>query len=212
MSLDDLLENNKRWSDEMVAREPDFFQKSALGQNPRLLWIGCSDSRVPAEQILGAMPGDLFVHRNIANVIAYNDVNIASVVQYAVEHLKVPDIVICGHYGCGGVRAACEEEIISGYIGDWLAITSWAKRWVDDRLKAQGDGKTMDREDYLRLVVEENVLLQMRHLSVLSMVRDQWRKTPGSPRIHAWVYDIGRGRIKVLGEQATPKRPKDDMR
>lgn len=211
MSLDDLLENNRRWSEEQVAREPEFFQKTKHGQNPRLLWIGCSDSRVPAEQILGAKPGDLFVHRNIANVIAYNDVNIASVVQYAVEHLKVQDIVICGHYGCGGVRAACEEEIISGYIGDWLAITSWAKRWVDDRLATRGDD-ALDREDYLRMVVEENVLLQMRHLSVLSMVRDQWRRTPGSPRLHAWVYDIGSGRIKVLGSQSSTVPAKDDMR
>src|SRR5262249_43048018 len=121
----------------------------------RLLWIGCSDSRVPAEQVLNCGLGELFVHRNVANVVAYNDVNIATVIQYAVENLKVNDVVVCGHYGCGGVAAACSDKPLGGYLADWLMVTTSARRRVEERLAAAG--KTLPRDEFLRLVVEENV-------------------------------------------------------
>jgi len=196
MSVADLLERNRRWAEEQARRDPQFFARHIKGQHPRLLWIGCSDSRVPAEQVLECGPGEIFVHRNVANVVAYNDINIASVIQYAVEALQVPDIVVCGHYGCGGVKAACAEQIRTGYIGDWLMITAWAKRWVDERLgKKKAD---LSEDEYLRLVVDENVRLQVKHLSDLSIIREAWHKTPDVPRLHGWCYDIATGLINVV--------------
>lgn len=205
MAIDDLLEKNKKWAAREVAEDPEFFKRLQGGQHPRVLWIGCSDSRVPAEQVLGCNPGEIFVHRNIANVVAYNDVNIAAVLQYSIEQLKIPDIVVCGHYGCGGVKASCEERVIGGYIGDWLMITGWAKNWVVDRFKKAGQ-PVPTGDEFLRLVVEENVRLQTRHLGMLSMVRSQWEKTPDSPRIHGWVYDISNGLITDLSSEANNDR------
>ena len=196
--LSDLLAQNRAWAEAQTSRDPEFFRRLVSGQQPRLLWIGCSDSRVPGEEILGCRPGDLFVHRNIANIVAYNDVNIAAVIQYALEQLKIQDIVVCGHYGCGGIRAACQGSVGGGYVGDWLMIAGWAKRWVDERLSSTGRAKPPE-EDYLRLVVEENVRLQIQHLSAISVVRARWRESPGIPRLHAWVYDLGTGLIKDLG-------------
>jgi carbonic anhydrase len=197
MAIEDLLKQNRDWAESQVRHDPDFFKRHQGGQSPRVLWIGCSDSRVPAEQVLGCEPGEIFVHRNIANVVAYNDVNIAAVLQYSIEHLKIPDIVVCGHYGCGGVKASCQENVVGGYIGDWLMITGWAKRWVVSRHE-ELKKPLPTGDEFLQLVVEENVRLQIKHLTMLSMVREQWQKTPGMPRLHGWVYDIGTGRIKVL--------------
>lgn len=196
MWLDDLLEQNRRWAAEQVADDPAYFSRHVGGQDPRLLWIGCSDSRVPAEQILGCGPGELFIHRNVANVVAYNDVNIASVIQYAVERLLVEDIVICGHYDCGGVAAACSDDLGEGYVADWLMITSWARRWVDERLAREGI--SLSRADYLRAVVDENVRLQVKHLTHLTMIRKSWKVRAGLPRLHGWTYDISTGLIKVI--------------
>jgi len=196
MSLSDLLAQNRAWAAAQIARDPDYFVRMTAGQHPRVLWIGCSDSRVPAEQILGCGPGELFVHRNVANIVAYNDINIAAVIQFATHDLGIEDVVVCGHYGCGGIRAACALVHPSGYIGDWLAIAGWAQRAVDARLAAAG--RTPEREAYLRLVVDENVRLQLTHLSHLSVVRDRWSRSPGIPRLHGWVYDIGTGLVKVV--------------
>jgi carbonic anhydrase len=196
MPLQDLIEKNRAWAAGMIGKDPDYFKRHTGSQDPRLLWIGCSDSRVPAEQILDCGPGELFIHRNIANVVAYNDVNIASVIQYAVDHLKVEDIVVCGHYECGGVAAACSDKLLDGYIADWLMITTWAKRWVDERLEAEG--VDLPRHEYLRRVVEENVRLQVKHLCHLGTIRRSWLHTPGIPRIHGWVYDIATGLINTV--------------
>lgn len=198
MSLDQYLAQNRAWAAEQTERDPQFFARQVASQQPRLLWIGCSDSRVPAEQVLGCGPGELFIHRNIANVVAYNDINVAAVVEYALAHLHVPDVVVCGHYSCGGVAAACADQLHHGYIGDWLMITGWARRWVDERL--QDEGRAPPRDEYLRLVVEENVRLQVKHLSHLSVVRQAWEKDAGIPRLHGWVYDIATGLIKVVVE------------
>ena len=198
MPLSDLLEQNRLWSEAQTAADPDYFRKHVEGQKPRILLIGCSDSRVPAEAVLGCGPGELFVHRNVANIVAYNDVNIASVIQYAVQYLKVPDVVVCGHYLCGGVAAACADNIAEGYVADWLMITTWAKGWVDERLAAEG--RQVDPAEYLRLVVDENVRLQMKHLANLTIIRRSWRELGGLPRIHGWVYDVSSGRVNVVSE------------
>lgn len=197
MGLDDFLQRNRTWAAYQTALDPDYFTRHASGQNPRVLWIGCADSRVPGEQVLSCRPGELFVHRNIANIVSYNDVNLAAVVQYAVEHLKIQDIVVCGHYGCGGVRAACQDKVVGGYIGDWLMIAGWAKRWVEQRLAAEKLPRPSD-EEFLDLVVEENVRLQIKHLSNLSMIREAWDHHAGVPRLHGWCYDIRSGHIKVV--------------
>jgi carbonic anhydrase len=196
VSLDDLLQRNREWAEAQRARDPRFFERLARGQKPRLLWIGCSDSRVPAEEVLGCGPGEVFVHRNVANIVAYNDINIASVIEFATGALGVQDIVVCGHYGCGGIRAACEPRLPDSYLGDWLMIAAWAKRSVDRRLAEEG--RTADPEAYHRLVVEENVRLQLTHLSHLTVVRRRRDQNPGVPRIHGWVYDIGTGLVKVV--------------
>jgi carbonic anhydrase len=199
VSLDDLLLRNRAWAAAQVAADPEFFTRLVGGQQPRLLWIGCSDSRVPAEQILDCGPGELFIHRNVANIVAYNDVNVSAVIEYATKHLKVPDVVICGHYGCGGMAAACAARIQHGYIGDWLHIAKQARREVDVRL-AEAD-QTLPAEEFLRRVVEANVRLQIRHLANLSVIRECWDRSPGVPRLHGWVYDIATGLIEVLETQ-----------
>jgi len=196
MILDDLLARNRAWADARRARDPEFFARMSGGQAPRLLWIGCSDSRVPAEEVLGCGPGELFVHRNVANIVAYNDINIASVVQYATASLGIRDVVVCGHYGCGGIMAACADALPDGYLGDWLNIAGWARLAVDQQL--QREHRTASGEDYHRLVVEENVRLQLRHLSHLAVVRQRLADLPGSVRLHGWVYDIGTGLVKVV--------------
>lgn len=203
MALDDLLARNREWAAAQLAKDPDFFRRLSAGQHPRLLWIGCSDSRVPAEEILGCGPGELFVHRNVANIVAYNDINIASVIEFATAHLKVGDIVVCGHYGCGGIRAACQPKLPASYIGDWLMIANRSKQIVDQRLAAVGEPAEGDA--YHRLVVEENVRLQLLHLSHLTVLRRQWDETPGRPQLHGWVYDIGTGLLNVVATGDIPR-------
>ena len=203
MSLNDLLEKNRRWAAAQLAADPEFFARHAQHQHPRLLWIGCSDSRVPAEEILGVGPGELFVHRNVANIVAYNDINVASVIEFATTALNVQDIVVCGHYGCGGIKAACQAKLPSSYLGDWLMIASWAKRTADQRWGPEAAAR--DPEGYHRAVVEENVRLQLTHLSHLTVVRNRWEHTPGIPRLHGWVYDITTGLIKVVDHGDTSR-------
>lgn len=195
MILEDLLSRNRAWASAQVAADPQFFSRQVAGQQPRLLWIGCSDSRVPAEQILDCGPGELFIHRNVANIVAYNDINITAVIQYATEQLNVPHIVVCGHYGCGGVAAACADTSLHGYLGDWLYITEGARREVAARLEEAG--RTVSTEELLRLVVEENVKHQVHHLRGLSVIRECWERIPGVPQLHGWIYDIATGLIKV---------------
>jgi carbonic anhydrase len=200
--IDDLLRRNRDWAAAELAADPGFFARLTRGQQPHLLWIGCSDSRVPAERILDCGPGELFIHRNVANIVAYNDINIAAVIQYAIENLSVPDIVVCGHYGCGGVAAACAERNTAGYIGDWLYIMEGARREVDAGLAAEG--RPPGDEEYLRRVVQANVRLQVGHLQRLSVVRQARATTPGVPRLHGWVYDIATGLLEVVVDGRRP--------
>ena len=197
MPLTDLFEKNRLWAAEQVARDPEFFARHVAGQDPRMLWIGCSDSRVPAEQILNCGPGELFIHRNVANVVAYNDVNIATVIQYAVEKLLVDDIVVCGHYECGGVAAACSDTLLDGYIGDWLMITTWAKRhgWTSaSRPRAERPRGAITSDSWSRKTSGSRV----RHLTHLATIRKNWETRAGMPRIHGWVYDLSTGLLKQV--------------
>jgi carbonic anhydrase len=190
-SYNKLLENNKNWVAEQLAIDPVYFEKLANSQNPEYLWIGCSDSRVPANQITGTSPGDIFVHRNIANMVIHSDMNMLSVLSYAVEVLKVKHIIVCGHYGCGGVMAAMENKQF-GLIDNWLRHIKDVYRIHFKELDAIKDNK--QRADRL---VELNVIEQVQDLGKTSIVQNAWKREQPL-HIHGWVYDVKDGIIKDL--------------
>jgi carbonic anhydrase len=190
-SYNKLLENNKNWVAEQLAIDPVYFEKLANSQNPEYLWIGCSDSRVPANQITGTSPGDIFVHRNIANMVIHSDMNMLSVLSYAVEVLKVKHIIVCGHYGCGGVMAAMENKQF-GLIDNWLRHIKDVYRIHFKELDAIKDNK--QRADRL---VELNVIEQVHDLGKTSIVQNAWKREQPL-HIHGWVYDVKDGIIKDL--------------
>lgn len=187
-----LLEGNKHWVEEKLKEDPDFFNTLAKGQSPQVLWIGCSDSRVPANEITGTKPGDIFVHRNIANMVVHTDMNMLSVLDYAVNVLKVRHVIVCGHYGCGGVRAAMSNNQF-GLIDNWL-------RNIKDvyRLHAEELDKIEDEEERFNRFVELNVMEQVFDLSKTSIIQNAWRER-NSPYIHGWVYSLNTGLITDLG-------------
>jgi len=191
-SYKQLLENNKQWVASQLAQDPIYFDKLAHSQNPEYLWIGCSDSRVPANQITGTSPGDIFVHRNIANMVIHSDMNMLSVLSYAVEVLKVKHIIVCGHYGCGGVLAAMENKQF-GLIDNWLRHIKDVYRLHFKELDAITN--TKDRADRL---VELNVIEQVQDLGKTSIVQNAWKREQPL-HIHGWVYDVKDGIIKDLG-------------
>lgn len=185
-----LLLNNKAWVAEKLELRTDFFEQSASTQKPDYLWIGCSDSRVPAEDITGAQPGELFVHRNIANMVIHTDFNLLSVVQYAVEVLQVKHIIVCGHYGCGGIRTALTHKDY-GLINQWL-------RHIKDVYRLHADHLDSLPEDVrTKHLVELNVVEQARRLADLSFVQHSWRDNQ-FPYVHGWVYDIYSGLINEM--------------
>ena len=186
-----LLENNKTWVEDMTRNDPDYFKKMSKGQSPEYLWIGCSDSRVPANEVTGTKPGELFVHRNIANMVVHNDLNLLSVLAYAVEVLKVKHIIVCGHYGCGGVEAAMNNKQY-GLLDHWLRNIKEVYRLHQDELD-----DIYDYTDRLRRFVELNVIEQVRDLSKTPTIQNAWRKGQNL-YIHGWVYDIHDGIIKDL--------------
>ena len=164
--LSHLLDNNRRWAQKVTARDPQFFSSLVAQQSPRYLWIGCSDSRVPANEIVGLAPGELFVHRNVANIVVHTDLNCLSVLQYAVDALKVEHVIVCGHYGCGGVRAAYLKSSL-GLIDNWLRHV----RDVHDRCRAQierGDGE----DAAINRLCEHNVIAQVHHVCQTTIVQD----------------------------------------
>lgn len=188
----ELLAGNKAWVDNTLQKSPDFFKKLAEAQNPQFLWIGCSDSRVPATEITNMLPGSIFVHRNIANMVIHTDSNLLSVVNYAVEVLKVKHIIVCGHYGCGGVRAAMTNDDF-GYLNNWLLHIKDVYRIHETELEAIPDTeKRFDR------FVELNVQEQVLDLSKVSFIQEKW-KTGEYPYIHGWVYSLQDGLIRDLG-------------
>lgn len=187
-----LLENNKEWVAKSLESDPDFFNKLADGQQPPLLWIGCADSRVPANEIIGAKPGEVFVHRNIANMVVHTDMNMLSVLDYAVNVLKVKHVIVCGHYGCGGVKAAMGNQNI-GLIDNWIRHIKDVFRFHNDELVAiQDETKQFDR------FVELNVKEQVMNLAKTSIVQNAW-KNEQPLHIHGWVYNIKDGIIKDMG-------------
>jgi len=192
------FENNKKWISEKKASHEEFFENLAKGQNPEFLFIGCSDSRVTAEHFMGAEPGDVFVHRNIGNVVSPNDLSLMSVLTYAVEHLKVKHIVVCGHYFCGGVQAAMQDEDF-GVLNPWLKNIRYVYRKYDNELSAL---PTEDQK-YRRLI-ELNVLQQCLNVSKTEVVREARRRSE-YPQIHGWIYDLQTGELKDLTEDLSSK-------
>ncbi|KAK3348210.1 carbonic anhydrase [Neurospora tetraspora] len=188
---DKVFENNKSWAAEQVAKDPDFFKKLAAGQNPEYLWIGCSDSRIPAEQITGLQPGDAFVHRNIANLVCNTDLNVMSVIEYAVKHLKVKHIVVCGHYGCGGVKAAMTPKDL-GLMNPWLRNIRDVYRLHEKELDAIAD----EEARYDRLV-ELNVYEQCRNVVKTAALQQSYAEN-GFPVIHGWVFNFRDGLLTDL--------------
>jgi len=187
----ELLENNKKWVVNMLDKDPQFFERLSHGQQPPLLWIGCADSRVPANEIIGALPGEVFVHRNIANMVVHTDMNMLSVLDYAVNVLKVSHVIVCGHYGCGGVQAAMTNKHI-GLIDNWIRHIKDVYRFHQDELNAIEDEKTrFDR------FVELNVKEQVLDLAKTSIIQNAWRQKQNI-HVHGWVYGIHDGIIKDL--------------
>jgi len=194
--IKNLLENNKNWVAKQLAIDPAYFDKLSNSQNPEYLWIGCSDSRVPANQITGTLPGDIFVHRNIANMVVHSDMNMLSVLSYAVEVLKVKHIIVCGHYGCGGVQAAMENKQF-GLIDNWLRHIKDVYRYHHKELDA-----IEDKTQRARRFVEVNVMEQVHDLCKTSIVQNAW-KNKQPLHVHGWVYDIHDGIIKDLNVSFT---------
>ena len=189
--LNDLFEKNKKWAEKVKEADPDFFSNLSKQQNPEYLWIGCSDSRVPANQIVDMLPGQIFVHRNIANLVIHTDLNCLSVVQYAVEVLRVKHIIICGHYGCGGVQAAMESKEY-GLIDNWLQ----AIRGVYRRHWAGIEALATEREK-IDLLCELNVIEQVANICRTTIVQGAW-KAGQELAVHGWIYGIENGILKDL--------------
>lgn len=190
-TLSQLFENNRAWAADMTRQDVDFFRRLSNQQSPHYLWIGCSDSRVPANQIVGLVAGEMFVHRNVANVVVHTDLNCLSAIQFAVDVLRVKHIIVCGHYGCGGVLAALQENNL-GLIDNWL-------RHVQDvRAKHRNEVDALDTEAkrHARLC-ELNVIEQVTNVSQTTVVRDAWSRGQ-SVTVHGWIYDISDGLLRDL--------------
>lgn len=202
--IDDLLTGNADFVSTEFAPNETYYQAIATRQRPKVLWIGCSDSRVSEHQMTGSKPGTMFVHRNVANIVAFNDVNISAILEYGVVHLKIEDIIVCGHTRCGGI-AAIEDGVHENYIADWLCIATGAKEAANRIAKE----RNLNREEKLAVLTEENVKLQIKHLKNLALIRNMHAK--GSlPRIHGWLYRVETGTIDVLidGRDGTGEKPK----
>ena len=190
--LNQLFENNRAWADEMTRHDRDFFTRLTGQQAPQYLWIGCSDSRVPANQIVGLQAGEMFVHRNVANVVVHSDLNCLSVMQFAVDVLRVRHIIVCGHYGCGGVLAALREEKL-GLVDNWL-------RHVQDvRAKYRDEVESLESEPQRHnRLCELNVIEQVVNVSKTTVVRDAWARGQALA-VHGWIYDLQDGLLRDLG-------------
>ena len=188
--LRELFQNNRRWAERMREADPEFFAKLSGQQFPEYLWIGCSDSRVPANQIVGLLPGELFVHRNIANMVVHTDLNCLSVVQFAVDVLKVRHVIVCGHYGCSGVRAALHNER-HGLVDNWLRHIQDVRHAHAPKLEALPEEQRAER------LCELNVIEQVLNLSRTSILEDAWARGQ-AVSVHGWIYGIGDGLLRNL--------------
>jgi carbonic anhydrase len=192
ISLDSIFEKNQAWVAEKLSVDAEYFNKLSQGQSPEFLYIGCADSRVTAEDLMGAKPGEIFIHRNVANLVVPTDNNINAVIQYAVEHLKVKHIIVCGHYECGGVKAALNPSDM-GQLNSWLQTLRDVYRFHRQELDSIAD--TQKRFDRL---VELNVLEQCLNIIKIDHVQRAWYKT-GFPTVHGWVFDVRTGKLIDLG-------------
>ncbi len=198
-NLANLFDKNRRWAEDVTTRRPDFFNRLAAQQTPEYLWIGCSDSRVPANEIVGLDPGELFVHRNVANVVVHTDLNCLSVLQFAVDVLKVKHVIVTGHYGCGGVKAALEDAKL-GLIDNWLRHIQDVRNQHRALLDALPPGERVDR------LCELNVIQQALHVCETTVVQDAWAR--GQPlAVHSWIYGLRDGRLRDL--RFTAQRPEE---
>jgi len=188
-----LLENNKAWAQQSVDNDPEFFNRLRNTQTPEYLWIGCSDSRVPPDSITGTNPGEIFIHRNIANMVVHTDLNMLSVLQYAVEVLKVKHVIVCGHYGCGGVKAAMSHQSL-GIINKWL-------RNIKDVYRIHQDEVNFlpNEQERLNRLIELNVQEQVMNLAKTSIIQQAWKHN-NAPHLHGWVYGLNDGIIKPIFE------------
>ncbi len=199
-----ILDNNKKWVESKLALDSNYFKNLADGQNPPLLWIGCSDSRVPANEIIGAEPGEVFVHRNIANMVVHSDMNMLSVLDYAVNALKVKHVIVCGHYGCGGVKAAMGNSSI-GIIDNWIRHIKDVYRFHQNEL----DAITNEKERFNKFV-EINVKEQVMDLAKTSIVQTAW-KNGQELSLHGWVYGLNDGYVTDLGVNFSCDKDLDDV-
>ena len=209
-SYEKLLLENKAWAKEQIEDDPGFFKRLSSLQTPEFLWIGCSDSRVPADKITGTQPGEIFVHRNIANMVVHTDVNLLSVLDYAVNHLKVNHVIVCGHYGCGGIKAAMTNHDYKYILNMWLRNIKDVYRLHREELTAIADEEA--RTDKL---VELNVMEQVMHLSKTSIIQRAW-KNEQRPQLHGWVYGLKDGLINPVfdmdaGTHIDPLYEYDDL-
>lgn len=186
-----LLLQNKAWSQEKIQQDENYFYRLAHLQKPKFLWIGCSDSRVPANEITGTDPGEVFVHRNIANMVVHTDLNLLSVLQYAIEYLKVEHVIVCGHYGCGGVDAAVSNKSF-GLINKWLRNIKEVYKTYQNEIDSEPN-----HEDRVNKLVEYNVLEQCQDLIKTSIIQKAWNER-NAPEIHGWVYGLSNGLVKEL--------------
>jgi len=189
--LNNLLEKNRQWAEKIKDSDPQFFQKLSHQQAPQYLWIGCSDSRVPANQIIGLLPGEVFVHRNVANVVIHTDLNCLSVLQYAVDVLKIKHIIVCGHYGCGGVKAALENKEF-GLIDNWLRNIKDVYHRHRARFK-----NIQDENAKIDLLCELNVMDQVANVCHTAIVQNAWKRGQ-TLSVHGWIYSIRDGLLKDL--------------
>lgn len=188
--LKHLFDRNKEWAKRIEKEDPDFFSQLSEGQEPQYLWIGCSDSRVPANQIVDLPPGEVFVHRNIANVVVHTDLNCLSVLQYAVEVLEVKHVVVCGHYGCGGIKAATDDKE-HGLIDNWLRHINDVSRFNADKLE------NLNEEEKINLLCELNVIEQVNNVCNTTIVQGAWKKG-AELSVHGWIYNLEDGLLKDL--------------
>jgi carbonic anhydrase len=189
--LDHLFENNRAWADAIKQEDPGFFERLSKQQAPEYLWIGCSDSRVPANEIINLPPGEVFVHRNIANVVVHTDLNCLSVIQFAVEVLQVKHIIVCGHYGCGGIKASMENEE-HGLIDNWLRHIKDVSRFHEAELRA------LEPSVRLKRLCELNVVEQVTNVCNSTVVKNAWARG-AQLAVHGWIYGVGDGILKDLG-------------
>lgn len=191
VTLSDLLNNNQYWAQSLTARDPDYFPRLSKAQSPKYLWIGCSDSRVPANEVVGVMPGELFVHRNVANMVVSTDMNLLSVLQFAVDVLKVEHIIVCGHYGCGGVKAALSQQEY-GLIDNWLRPLKGMRYQYREAFEGLTDKEELD------LLCQINVKRQVTNVCHTTIVQNAWYQGR-QLSVHGWIYDMNSGLIEDLG-------------